>query len=116
MITVNMLHDESRAKDLSALYELDGYKYMITLDGEAEKAVMAVKAEGEILYMQLLTALEDDMAEMAIRAALAYGDNRGAITANTPDLNHEKHFKKVGFTEKDGVYTIEICKVVHYCG
>ena len=116
MITVNMLHDENRAKDLSALYELENYEYMLTLDGDTEKAVMAVKAEGENLYIKLITALEDDMAEMAIRAALAYGDNRGAVTAFTVDQSFDMHFQRVGFTEKDGVYTIEISKVVHYCG
>lgn len=116
MITVNVINDESRIKALGKEHKLEGFEYMATIDGGVEKAVCAVKAEGEVLYMQLLYASEDDMAEMAIRSALAYGDNRFALTANTLDLSFEKDMKKVGFTEKDGVYTIEICKVVHYCG
>lgn len=116
MITVNMIHDEDRKSDLSKLYGLEGYEYMVTLDGETEKAVTAVKAVGETLYMQLLTVLEADMGDMAVRAALAYGDNRGCITAETTGGAFDSCIRKVGFTEKDGVYTIEISKVVHYCG
>ncbi len=116
MITVNVIKDEARIKALDEEYGLENFEYMATVDGGEEKAVCAVKAEGEVLSMQLLYAVEDDMAEMAIRSALAYGDNRFALTANTLDLRFGKDFKKVGFTEKDGVYTIEICKVVHYCG
>ncbi len=116
MITVNVIKDEARIKALDEEYGLESFEYMVTLDGGEEKAVCAMKVEGETLYMQLLSALEEDMAEMAIRSALAYGDNRFALTAKTLDLRFEKDFKKVGFTEKDEVYTIEICKVVHYCG
>ncbi len=116
MITVKVINDEERIKKLNEEHELEGFEYMATVDGGEEKAVCAVKAEGEVLSMQLLYALEDDMAEMAIRSALAYGDNRYALTANTLDSSFEKDLKKVGFTEKDGVYTIEIRKVVHYCG
>ncbi len=116
MITVSVINDEERIRKLNEEHGLEGYEYMATLDGGAEKAVCAVKAEGEILNMQLLYALEDDMAEMAIRSALAYGDNRFALTAQTLDLSFGKDMQKVGFTEKDGIYSIEICKVVHYCG
>lgn len=116
MITASVINDEARIKALNEEHKLEGFEYMATLDGGVEKAVAAVKTEGEILYMQLLYALEDDMAEMAIRSALAYGDNRYALTANTLDLSFGKDLQKVGFTEKDGVYSIEIRKVVHYCG
>ncbi len=116
MITVNMIHDEGRINDLSKLYSLDGFEYMVTLDGNTEKAITAVRAEGETLYMRLLTALEDDMGDMALRAALAYGDNRGCVTAETDDNTFDKYLRRVGFTENEGVYTIEISKVVHYCG
>lgn len=116
MITVNMIHDEARKNDLSKLHGFENFEYMITLDGEVEKAVAAVKAVGETLYMQLLTVLEPDMGDMAVRAALAYGDNRGCITAESSDGTFDTCLRKVGFTEKAGVYTIEISKVVHYCG
>ncbi len=116
MITVNTLRDEKRICELSQKYNHIGYDYMITYDGGTEKAIAAVKTDGDILYVQLLSASEDDMADMAIRSALAYGDNRGALTAIAENVSIGKHFQKVGFTEKDGVYSIEICKVVHYCG
>ncbi len=116
MITVNKLRDEVRKAELIERYGLCGYDFMITYDGDTEKAVTAVKAEGDTLLLNLISAEEYDMADMAIRSALAYGDNRGAITAVAMDRAFEKAFQRVGFTEKDGVFSIEICKVVHYCG
>ncbi len=116
MITVNIIHDEKRIAELSGQNNLEGYEYMSTVDGETEKAVAAVRAEGEMLFMELLSAAEPDMGDMAIRAALAYGDNRGCVTAQASDRQFERLLKCVGFCEKDGVYEIEISKVVHYCG
>ncbi len=116
MITVNTINDEKRISELADKYGLVGYSFMVTCDGETEKAIAAVKAEGDDLYLRLLRADEDDMADMAIRSALAFGDNRGAKTAICEDDSFEKQLRRVGFTEKNGVYVIEICKVVHYCG
>lgn len=116
MIIVNTLKDEARKAELAERYDLCGYDFMITYDGDAEKAVTAVRVEGDTLFLRLISAEEDAMADMAIRSALAYGDNRGAVTAVTNDRTFEKAFQRVGFTENDDVYSIEICKVVHYCG
>lgn len=116
MITVNIIHDGARKAELSELSSMKDCEYMSTLDGKKEKAVTAVRAEGERLYLELLTADEPAMGDMAIRAALAYGDNRGCVTAEALGSQFEDMLKKVGFTENDDAYTIEISRVVHYCG
>ena len=114
MITVSKLIDVSELERLTTEYGLDNGDIMITQEDGRTLSLCWVRAEGKEMQMRMLFSCDKDGADIAIRGALAYGDNRFAQICFADKGEYDNAFKCVGFTEKDGRLFIEINKVVHY--
>lgn len=95
-------------------YSVDGGDIMVTKEDEKILSMCWVKASGREMEAKMLMSCDKDGADITIRGALAYGDNRGAMTCTAEHGEFDREFKCVGFTEKNGQLFIEINKVVHY--
>lgn len=115
MIFVTKASEKER-EELNAKYSLSDYDFMKATDNDVPSALCAVKAEKEILRMMMIQASDASNADLTIRAALAYGDNRNAQECFAPLGCFDEAMKKVGFTEKNGELWIKINRVVHYEG
>lgn len=80
-------------------------------------AGIAVYADGEdvSVHIAALEAKDDDICEMLLRAAVNFGERRGAQKATAALLQPEKRLAALGFRLIDGQMTTEVSNVVHMC-
>lgn len=120
MLFVGTLTNRAEAADFIAANGLtDDHVILRAAEGDRPvgytAAVVYTEGQDVSVHIAALEGEDDDICELLLRAAVNFGERRGAQKVTTAVSQPEKRLVALGFRLIDGQMTTEVGNVVHMC-
>lgn len=120
MIATSVFSDEKEIKEIIGDGNLPAGCAVIRANDDGAPAGFAAvrmeySPERQAVVIDRLEYTDEGVGELLARAAVSYGERRGAITAEAAPEEHGRALERAGFRLIERVMFVEISNVVHMC-